>query len=96
MAPAGQDHAPLARRALRRSYPSQEPSAVIPHAGICAGGGSSPQQRRPVPTATEIVFDQGADAVVDDGRQHRWRRYREPSQGPAGSENLRMRVISPC
>jgi hypothetical protein len=38
----------------------------------------------------------GADAVIDDGRQHRWRRFREPSASPAGSENLRMRVISSC
>ena len=33
------------------------------------------------------AFDRGADAVVFDGRQHRWRRFREPSGGPAGSEN---------
>ena len=28
----------LARRALLRQNPRQEPSAVVPHAGICAGG----------------------------------------------------------
>jgi hypothetical protein len=33
------------------------------------------------------AFDRGADAIVDDGRQHRWRRFREPSADPAGSEN---------
>ena len=33
------------------------------------------------------AFDRGADAIVDDGRQHRWRRFREPSVDPAGSEN---------
>src|SRR5271155_3121386 len=38
----------------------------------------------------------GADAVPNVGRQHRWRRFRELSSGPAGSENLRMRAISPC
>ncbi len=27
-----------ADRAVRRHYPRQEPSAVVPHAGICAGG----------------------------------------------------------
>jgi len=37
----------------------------------------------------------GADAVLQRGRQHRRRRFREPSAGPAGSENLCMRVISP-
>jgi hypothetical protein len=42
------------------------------------------------------AFDRGADAIVDDGRQHRWRRFREPSAGPAGSENPCMRVISSC
>jgi hypothetical protein len=33
------------------------------------------------------AFDRGADAIVDDGRQHRWRRFREPLVDPAGSEN---------
>jgi hypothetical protein len=32
--------ASLPRGALRRSNPRQEPSAVVPHAGICAGGRS--------------------------------------------------------
>ena len=30
----------------------------------------------------------GADAVTQGGRQHRCRRYREPSGDPARSENL--------
>jgi hypothetical protein len=38
----------------------------------------------------------GADAVENDGRQHRGRRFREPSADPAGSENPCMRAISPC
>ena len=38
--------APLSRRAIRRQNPRQEPSAVIPHAGICAGGRS---QERSLP-----------------------------------------------
>jgi RNA-directed DNA polymerase len=29
---------PYPRGSLQRSYPRQEPSAVVPHAGICAGG----------------------------------------------------------
>ncbi len=33
------------------------------------------------------AFGRGADAIVDDGRQHCWRRFREPSADPAGSEN---------
>jgi hypothetical protein len=32
-----------------------------------------------------IVWD--ADVVGYNGRQHRWRRFREPSAGPAGSKN---------
>lgn len=38
MAPTPAPHAPLPRRALRRRDPRQEPSAVVPLAGICAGG----------------------------------------------------------
>jgi hypothetical protein len=38
----------------------------------------------------------GADAVTSDGRQYRWRRFRESSVDPAGSKNPCMRAISPC
>jgi hypothetical protein len=38
--------------------------------------------------------DRGADALTTGGRQHRWRRFREPSADLAGSENLCMRGIS--
>ena len=38
MAPACPHHASMAIHALRRSDLRQEPSAVVPHAGICAGG----------------------------------------------------------
>ena len=38
MATTSPHPAPLARRPLRRQNPRQEPSAVVPHAGICAGG----------------------------------------------------------
>lgn len=37
----------------------------------------------------------GADAVLTSGRQHRWRRFREPSMDPTGSENLCMCANSP-
>jgi RNA-directed DNA polymerase len=36
----------------------------------------------------------GAEVVEMNGRQHRWRRYREPSVDPARSKNLCMRGIS--
>src|SRR5262249_49402233 len=38
VAPATPHPAPLPRRALPRSHPRQEPSALAAHAGICAGG----------------------------------------------------------
>ena len=38
MATARPDPASLPRSAFRRHHPRQEPSAVVPHAGICAGG----------------------------------------------------------
>jgi hypothetical protein len=36
----------------------------------------------------------GADAVLQGGRQHRRRRFREPLADPAGSKNLCMHGIS--
>src|SRR2546426_7426594 len=41
LAATGSHRPSLARAALRRPYPRQEPSAVTPHAGIRAGGGPS-------------------------------------------------------
>jgi hypothetical protein len=38
----------------------------------------------------------GADVLWFSGRQHRWRRFREPPADPAGSENPCMCVISSC
>src|SRR6516164_9509544 len=58
MASSAADPAPLARAAIRRSYPRWEPSALDAHAGICAGGcprrcgRMSRPDRRAVPTAT--------------------------------------------
>src|SRR3954470_23971083 len=52
MATSTADPAPLARAAVRRYYPRQEPSAVVPHAGICAGGGRQrPSLPQPIPAA---------------------------------------------
>ena len=44
----------------------------------------------------EMGLVRGADAVMTRGRQHRWRRFREPLADPAGSENPSMRAISQC
>jgi hypothetical protein len=38
----GHHRSSVAQPTLPRSHPRQEPSAVIPLAGICAGGGPSP------------------------------------------------------
>jgi RNA-directed DNA polymerase len=40
--------------------------------------------------------DWGADALVNGGRQHRGRRFREPFADPAGSKNLCACAESPC
>ena len=52
--------------------------------GVRAGWASEPRNDS----------NRGADALVNSGRQHRGRRYREPLADPAGSRNLRMRGIS--
>ena len=44
------------RQAVRRQNPSQEPSALDAHAGICAGGSPNLIERRAVPTATPLVI----------------------------------------
>jgi hypothetical protein len=40
------------------------------------------------------AMTRGADAVIESGRQHRRRRFREPSVDPAGSEILCTRGVS--
>src|SRR5450755_5189667 len=42
--------------------------------------------RRPVMQPRNRQY-RGADVLWISGRQHRWRRYREPSADPAGSKN---------
>jgi hypothetical protein len=57
---------------LPRHYPRQDPSAVIPPAGICAGGGPSPKARA-VPTAT---FGDSRKAVSTGLALTQWLRLR--------------------
>ncbi len=45
MATSAPNPASLARAAVRRQNPRQEPGALNAHAGICAGGGPSPQAK---------------------------------------------------
>ncbi len=54
MATVAEDRPPLARSAVRRQNPREEPSELAVHAGICAGGESNPDRRRPVPTAINV------------------------------------------
>jgi hypothetical protein len=51
--------------------------------------------RRPVMQPRNRQY-RGADVLWISGRQHRWRRFREPSADLAGSKNPCMRVISSC
>lgn len=51
--------------------------------------------RRPVMQPRNGQY-RGADVLWISGRQHCWRRFREPSADPAGSKNPCMRVISSC
>ena len=74
--------APLARRALRRQNPWQEPSALDAHAGICAGGrgnrslprsrvrGVDPRPATRSGSAATAVMDQAARWAY--GRGTRW------------------------
>ena len=51
--------------------------------------------RRPVMQPRNRQY-RGADVLWFSGRQHRWRRFREPSADLAGSKNPCMRAISSC
>ena len=55
MATSATHPAPLARAAIRRHHPRQEPSAVVPHAGICAGGGPNPRQGPSLPRQADFL-----------------------------------------
>src|SRR3954454_23417647 len=69
MATSAADPAPLARAAIRRDHPRREPSAVVPHAGICAGGGwQQPSLPQPIRVA-ERRITRGGEA---------WWRYVTP------------------
>ena len=67
-----------------------EPCAVVREGGGEASVGV--RAGRAIEPRNLLVW--GADAVLQGGRQHRRRRFREPSADPAGSENLGMRGIS--
>ena len=66
-----------------------------PCVGVREGGGEASvgvRAGRAIEPRNLLV--RGADVVLQGGRQHRRRRFREPSVDPAGSENLCMCVIS--
>ena len=76
--------------ALRRSYPSQEPSAVVLHAGICAGGAARKagpyrdrNQRSGVPTLSTIAEGNTAGgAIASRWRTPRGQRTRACTEPP--------------
>src|ERR1039458_7658526 len=68
MATSTANPAPVARAAICRHHPRQEPSAVVPHAGICAGGG---QQWPYLPQPRVIGFYLRAITLAYV-RQDRW------------------------
>jgi len=64
---------------------------------VCEGGGEASvgvRAGRAIEPRNLLVW--GADAVLQCGRQHRRRRFREPSADPAGSKTLCMRGVSRC
>ena len=67
-----------------------EPCVVVREGGCEASVGV--RAGRAIEPRNLLVW--GADAVLQCGRQHRWRRFREPSADPAGSKNLCMYGIS--
>jgi len=66
-----------------------------PCVGVREGGGEASvgvRAGRAIEPRNLLVW--GADAVLQGGRQHRRRRFREPPADPAGSKNLCMYGIS--
>src|SRR5439155_26834893 len=63
VAPCRPDHASLAERPVRRQDPRQEPSAVVPLAGICAGGRP---QGRSLPRMIDLDVQKFFDTVPWD------------------------------
>jgi hypothetical protein len=69
-----------------------EPCAVVRE----GGGEASVGVRAGWAIEPRNLLVRGADAVLQGGRQHRWRLFREPLADLAGSKNLCMRGISGC
>ena len=59
MATSCPDHASMAKHAIRRPHPRQEPSALAAHAGICAGGR---WQQRSLPRPFRSVGARGCNS----------------------------------
>ena len=72
------------------SHDGPEPCVVVREGGGEASVGV--RAGRAIEPRNLLVW--GADAVLQCGRQHRRRRFREPSADPAGSKNLCMYGIS--
>jgi hypothetical protein len=72
------------------SHGGPEPCGVVRE----GGGEASVGVRAGRAIEPRNLLGWGADAVLQGGRQHRRRRYREPLADPAGSKNLCMYGIS--
>jgi hypothetical protein len=95
MAPTCPHPAPLARRAVQRQNPREEPSALAVHAGICAGGawrrGSLPRSRIDLRFHGPFVFvDARRRHVVDCGAfSFRCGCFGYPGQGATADQGAR-------
>jgi hypothetical protein len=65
--------ASLSRLAVRRHDPRQEPGAVVPLAGICAGGGEqSPSLPRRAPGMARSAMDGAGNRKAKADREVTW------------------------
>gem|GEM_PF-3379069 len=78
-----QNHARLTRYALRRQNPRQEPSAVVPLAGIRAGGGSTLEAKDPSLQIQTGVVQHAILARLDP----------EPRRWPVPVQPFRSRLV---
>jgi AAA domain len=90
---------PACKKGMEESYIEDLASHDGPAHALASREGAAKRwcrgARRPV-MQPRNGHDWGADVLWISGRQHRWRRFREPSLDPAGSENPCMCVISSC
>ena len=82
LASSGSYHSSLASTAPDRQHPRQEPGAVVLHAGIRAGGGSSLHWPRAVPTATSRYTSGHKAPNTSIGAKRSFTSVSSPRSGP--------------